>query len=40
MKPHRIRMTDDLVMQYGLYKEMDIVVRNSISRFSFFRFFL
>jgi hypothetical protein len=27
MKPHRIRMTHSLVMNYGLYKNMEIYVR-------------
>lgn len=27
MKPHRIRMTHSLVMNYGLYKKMEIFVR-------------
>jgi hypothetical protein len=27
MKPHRIRMTHSLVMNYGLYKKMEIYVR-------------
>ena len=26
MKPHRIRMTHSLVMNYGLYKKMEIFV--------------
>ncbi len=26
MKPHRIRMTHSLIMQYGLYKKMEIYV--------------
>jgi histone deacetylase 1/2 len=26
MKPHRIRMTHSLVMNYGLYKKMEIYV--------------
>jgi hypothetical protein len=28
MKPHRIRMTHSLVMNYGLYKKMEIFVRS------------
>jgi hypothetical protein len=28
MKPHRIRMTHSLVMNYGLYKKMEIFVRD------------
>lgn len=28
MKPHRIRMTHSLVMNYGLYKKMEIYVSN------------
>jgi len=31
MKPHRIRMTHSLVMNYGLYKKMEIFVRPLIS---------
>ena len=27
MKPHRIRMTHSLIMNYGLYKKMEIYVR-------------
>jgi histone deacetylase 1/2 len=27
MKPHRIKMTHSLVMNYGLYKRMEIFVR-------------
>lgn len=27
MKPHRIRMAHSLVMNYGLYKKMEIYVR-------------
>ena len=26
MKPHRIRMTHGLIMNYGLYKKMEIYV--------------
>ncbi|KAJ5174881.1 Histone deacetylase RPD3 [Penicillium canariense] len=33
MKPHRIRMTHSLVMNYGLYKKMEIYVRLPISRY-------
>jgi hypothetical protein len=29
MKPHRIRMTNSLIMNYGLYKEMEIYVRRT-----------
>lgn len=29
MKPHRIRMTHSLVMNYGLYKKMEIYVSKS-----------
>lgn len=32
MKPHRIRMTHSLVMNYGLYKKMEIYV-SEFSRF-------
>ena len=28
MKPHRIRMAHSLIMNYGLYKKMEIYVRN------------
>lgn len=34
MKPHRIRMTHSLVMNYGLYKKMEIYVSNTIYIFS------
>lgn len=27
MKPHRIRMTHDLLLNYGLYKKMQIYVK-------------
>ena len=27
MKPHRIRMTHDLLLNYGLYKKMQIYVQ-------------
>lgn len=30
MKPHRIRMTHSLVMNYGLYKKMEIYVSGSL----------
>lgn len=29
MKPHRIRMTHSLVMNYGLYRKMEIYVSSS-----------
>jgi acetoin utilization deacetylase AcuC-like enzyme len=29
MKPHRIRMTHSLIMNYGLYKKMEIYVRRT-----------
>ena len=29
MKPHRIRMTHSLVMNYGLYKKMEIYVSSA-----------
>jgi len=29
MKPHRIRMAHSLIMNYGLYKKMEIYVRSS-----------
>ena len=28
MKPHRIRMTHNLLLNYGLYKKMEIYVRS------------
>lgn len=28
MKPHRIRMTHNLLLNYGLYRKMEIYVRN------------
>lgn len=31
MKPHRIRMAHSLVMNYGLYKKMEIYVRSPLS---------
>lgn len=31
MKPHRIRMAHSLIMNYGLYKKMEIYVRSSLS---------
>ena len=31
MKPHRIRMTHSLVMNYGLYKKMEIYVSGASS---------
>lgn len=30
MKPHRIRMAHSLVMNYGLYKKMEIYVRECL----------
>lgn len=30
MKPHRIRMTHSLVMNYGLYKKMEIYVSDPL----------
>ena len=32
MKPHRIRMTHSLVMNYGLYKKMEIYVSGALER--------
>ena len=29
MKPHRIRMTHNLLLNYGLYRKMEIYVSNS-----------
>lgn len=37
MKPHRIRMTHSLVMNYGLYKKMEIYVSLSSPLFHTFR---
>ncbi len=31
MKPHRIRMTHSLVMNYGLYKKMEIFVNLALT---------
>lgn len=31
MKPHRIRMAHSLIMNYGLYKKMEIYVRIQVS---------
>ena len=28
MKPHRVRMAHSLIMNYGLYKDMEIYVRH------------
>lgn len=30
MKPHRIRMTHNLLLNYGLYRKMEIYVRLSL----------
>lgn len=30
MKPHRIRMTHNLLLNYGLYRKMEIYVREAI----------
>lgn len=38
MKPHRIRMTHSLVMNYGLYKKMEIYVSVRVSQL-WFRFY-
>mmetsp|Transcript_21461 Transcript_21461/g.55239 ORF Transcript_21461/g.55239 Transcript_21461/m.55239 type:complete len:83 (+) Transcript_21461:96-344(+) len=32
MKPHRIRMAHNLLLNYGLYKKMEIYVRGTQSR--------
>lgn len=37
MKPHRIRMAHSLVMNYGLYKKMEIYV-SCLAAFSILRF--
>lgn len=34
MKPHRIRMAHSLVMNYGLYKKMEIYVRTTLPPFA------
>lgn len=31
MKPHRIRMTHNLILNYGLYRKMEIYVSKSIN---------
>ena len=31
MKPHRIRMTHNLLLNYGLYKKMEIYVSRPVS---------
>lgn len=36
MKPHRIRMAHSLIMNYGLYKHMEIYVSHLNLFFSFF----
>lgn len=36
MKPHRIRMTHNLLLNYGLYRKMEIYVRNSSLLFIFY----
>lgn len=33
MKPHRIRMAHSLIMNYGLYKKMEIYVSSSAGEF-------
>ena len=33
MKPHRIRMTHNLLLNYGLYRKMEIYVSNQLSLF-------
>ena len=32
MKPHRIRMTHNLLLNYGLYRKMEIYVRLRVSK--------
>ena len=32
MKPHRIRMTHNLLLNYGLYRQMHIYVRTPFPR--------
>lgn len=36
MKPHRIRMTHNLLLNYGLYRKMEIYVMNQIEFRHFF----
>lgn len=33
MKPHRIRMTHSLILNYGIYKKLDVLVRGFFKRF-------
>lgn len=35
MKPHRIRMAHSLIMNYGLYKKMEIYVSRTVSEYYF-----
>jgi len=39
MKPHRIRMTHNLLLNYGLYRKMEIYVRKYITTFYILGFF-
>ena len=32
MKPHRIRMTHNLILNYGLYRKMEVYVRAARER--------
>lgn len=36
MKPHRVRMCHTLVTNYGLYKKMDVIVRQQLASSSRF----
>lgn len=40
MKPHRIRMTHNLLLNYGLYRKMEIYVNNFSFEKNFFSKFL
>ena len=33
MKPHRIRMTHNLILNYGLYRKMEVYVSVRVVRF-------
>jgi histone deacetylase 1/2 len=36
MKPHRIRMTHNLILNYGLYRKMEVYVSRKNSKENFF----
>ena len=43
MKPKRIQMAHELIVSYGLYKEMNVYVKkllNIINMFIFIRFYI